>query len=352
MSVMSSELSGRSTNRFYIKPGKQQEYSMNEGSRFTRRKTIQMATGMAAGGALMAFGAQTMAAAAASRPANGSLRYRDPLWNRDTFAKLQGNLDFDKQKIGWFGGKVYGVRENEPLRELFGMEGFSVTRLQRLADGSWRKLLREVGFYRDLRTGQLMDTWKNSYTGETVDVVPIANDPFNFTISDHFPEPPSYGGLNDGQLPPRVPFILPWSEKGDMVLLTTDIHLYYPSALKPDKWPRESPGPMSRVSELFRYDIPRASLADASLTSIEYFGTWSRVTPWLPWMLMDQAPGHVLYLCDMGAFDSFDNIPRDVLAQAEKMDPKWLEAPYKDYGPSLSSLENYARTQKPASPRR
>lgn len=320
---------------------------MTDAPGLTRRMTFQMA----AGGALMAFAGRTMAAAAAAPLATGSLRYRDPEWNRDAFARLQGNLDFEKQKIGWFGGKVYGVREGEPLRELFGMEGFSVCRLQRLEDGSWRKLLREIGFYRDLSTGKLMDSWKNTYTGETVKVVPIANDPFNFTISDHFPSPPSYGGLNK-TAPPKVPFILPWSEKGDMVLLTTDIHLYYPSALQPDRWPRESPGPMSRVSELFRYDIPRAALADDSLTSIEYFGTWSRVTPWLPWMLMDQAPGHVLYMCDMGAFDSFDNIPRDVIERAEKTDPKWLVAPRKDYGPSLSSLENYARTEKPAPARR
>ena len=108
---------------------------------------------------------------------------------------------------------------------------------------------------------------------------------------------------------------------------------------------------MSRVSEMFRYIIPRTALADESLKSIQYHGTWNRVTPWLPWMLMDQAPGHVLYVCDMGAFDSFDGIPRDVLERAEKLDPKWLVAPREDYGPSLSSLENYARTEQPA-PRR
>lgn len=315
-------------------------------SMLTRRTALQVASG----GALMAF--TKLAAAKTSPSGSGGPRYQDPVWNRDTFAKLQGNLDFEQQKIGWYGGKVFGVREGEPLRELFGMEGFSVCRLMRLEDGSWHKLLREVGFYRDLKTGRLMDTWENIYTGETVKVVPIANDPFNFTISVNFPSPPSYGGLNEGAPPPKIPFVLPWVEHGDTVLLTTDIHLYYPSALQPDKWPRESPGPMSRVSEMFRYIIPRASLADESLKSIEYHGTWSRVTPWLPWMLMDQAPGHVLYVCDMGAFDSFDNIPRDVLERAEKMDPKWLVAPRKDYGPSLSSLENYALTEQPAPPRR
>jgi len=109
---------------------------------------------------------------------------------------------------------------------------------------------------------------------------------------------------------------------------------------------------MSRVSEMFRYVLSRSSLADQSRSSIEYVGFWSRVTPWLPWMLMDQSPGHVLYVCDMGGFDSFDQVPQDVLRRAEAMDPKWLVAPREDYGPSLSSLENYALTEKPAPARK
>jgi len=173
---------------------------MSQFPKFSRREALQVATG----GMLMSF---ANLATAAGSP-TGSLPYHDPLWNRDTYAKLQGNLDFEQQKIGWYSGKVYGVRDGEPLRELFGMEGFSVCRLKRLEDGSWRKLLREVGFYRDLNTGKLMDTWENTYTGETVRVVPIANDPFNFTISQYYPQPPSYGGLNPSEAP-KIPFILP-----------------------------------------------------------------------------------------------------------------------------------------------
>jgi hypothetical protein len=319
---------------------------MADSTRYTRRDALQLTAG---GAAAMVF---ANPAAAADVPAgSGTLRFRDPIWNRDTFVKLQGNHDFEKQKVGWYAGKVMGIRDGEAVRELFGMEGFSVARLKRLPDGSWRKLLREVGFYRDLKTGQLMDHWDNVYTGERVRVVPIANDPFNVTFSEFFPSPPSYGGLNKAEAP-KIPFILPWIEKGDRVLLTTDIHLFYPSALQPDKWPRESPGKMTRVSELFRYNISRSDLADESKKAISYFGVWNRVNPWLPWMLMDQAPGHVLYACDMGASDNFDIVAKDVLERARKLDPKWLEAPREDSGPSLSSLENFAITETPAPPRR
>ena len=278
------------------------------------------------------------------------LDFKNNIWNRDAMARIHGNLDFTKEKFGWFKGKAIGVMPGRKNQDLVGFEGFSVTRLLPLEDGSYRKLLREVGFYTDLKTGEILETYKNPYTDELVPVVPIANDPFNFTISEYYPQPPSYGGLNKNR-PPRIPLLLDWDQRGDKVLLTSDIHLFYPSSLQPNEWPRESPGVMTQVSEMFRYIIEPEQLGDPNNTSVSFFGSWVRSTPWFPWMLMDQAPGQCLYVCDQGAGDTIDLIPDYILKAAEKIDPKFLNAPSEDYGPSLSSLENYKLTQKPAKKR-
>lgn len=79
--------------------------------------------------------------------------------------------------------------------EICGFEGFSVTRLLPLKGGAYRKLLREVGFYTDLRTGEILEELENPYTGEIVRTVPIANDPFNFTIEEFWPEPSKFRKL-------------------------------------------------------------------------------------------------------------------------------------------------------------
>ena len=279
------------------------------------------------------------------------LDYKNPKWNRDALARIHGNTDFSQEKIGWYKGKAMGVVPGKKNIEICGFEGFSVTRLIPWENGAYRKLLREVGFYTDLKTGEILEEIENPYTGEIVRTVPIANDPFNFTIEEFWPEPPSYGGLNTVK-PPRVPMIKKWQEKGDTVLLESDIHLFYPSALQPDKWPRESPGEMTRVSELFRYILDRNQLGDPDNTSVEFFGTWVRETPWFPWLLMDQAPGHCMYVCDMGAWDHWDYVPQNIIDAAKAIDPKFLSAPTEDYGPSLSSLEWYARQQTPAKPRK
>jgi hypothetical protein len=312
---------------------------------FTRREGL----GLAALGLGAAAIARPALAATATPGFLTEIDFKNPKWNRDTYVRLDADLDPSREKVGWVRGKAFGVRDNEKIRTLFDVDGFSVVRTQRLPDGSWRRLLREVMFYRDPETHEILKTWHNPYTDETVRIVPIANDPFNYTISEFAPEPPSYGGLNKDK-PARKPLLLDWEHGADGTLvLRTGVDMMYPSALQPDKWPRESAGPMNRVSEHFVYVFKRADAENPRLTHIPHQGSWARVTPWLPWMLMGQAPGHVNYFCTFATVpQGIAGLPQDLVAAARAMGEKWLHAPTEDYGPSLSSLENYARTQKPA----
>jgi hypothetical protein len=261
-----------------------------------------------------------------------------------------GNIDMQSTKFGWFKGIVHGIRPGEKVRDLVGFSGFSATRLlpsEPGADPGYRKVLREVGFYTDLETGEVLEEWNNPYLNETVRVVPIANDPFNHTITDYKIAPPNYGGLNNAK-PVKIPLQLDWTRMGDMLMLASRINLFYPSALQPDKWPRESSGSFNQVSEMFMYQMSWADMQNPAKTSVETVGTWLRVTPWLPWMLMGPTTGHCMYSCFFGAVDSLDNVDPNVIDYAAKHYPKYLNAPDTWEEPSLSSLEWYAREQTPA----
>jgi hypothetical protein len=320
----------------------------------------QVGIGAASAAALSATGCATMGNASEDSAGAKSLTgpYLDVLNSTEdnmiAFARLQGNLDTTKTKYGWYKGMVSAVMPDKAVKDLFMMEGFSCARLIPKEDGvGYHKVLREVGFYREQRfgrSGKIMNTWKNPFTKEVVDVVPIANDPFNFDITPFFPEPPNYGGLNTGKPFPKIPLKLPWEPAiyNNNVRLDTHIHLYYENALNPEKWPRESSGKMNRVTESFLYNIDLDDLQDPNQTTTKYNGSWMRITPWLPWMLMGQAEGHIVYQSYMGTVDSLDLLPEDLVAAAEAIDPKYLEAPTEVYGPSLSSLERYAIEQTPA----
>ncbi|MBL8198329.1 MAG: DUF1838 family protein [Rhodoferax sp.] len=283
-------------------------------------------------------------------PERVPLAFDDPVWNREMYARIEGDTAPGKFIFGQGTGVVHGVRDGEAVKPLFGFELFSTHRVLRQADGSYQRLCRELVFYRDLATGQLLDQWRNPYTGEQLRVVDIANDPFNYVISEYFPDPPSYGGLNKDK-PPKRPLRLNWGLVNDTVTLDSDIHLYYRNALDPARWPRESAGPMNRVSELFRYFIRREDAENPELTHMPHNGVWSRVTPWLPWMLMGQAPGHALYMGRFTSIASAEQAPPAVLARVRERYPLYLTAPDRWVEPSYSSLENYARTQEPAPPR-
>jgi hypothetical protein len=309
------------------------------------------AAAFAAGGALMGAGP---AHAAVKKIPGASLKgpYLDLTTARGNMmavARLSGNIDMKTTVYGWYDGIVMGVAPGGPVRNICGFKGMSCKKMIPTVDGEpgYRRLLREVGYYYDLATGEILEEMVNPYTDEKVKVVHVNNDPFNTTIRETVPPGPTYGGLNAAKREPK-PLILEWKIKGDRLLMERHIHLYYKNALDPAKWPRESSGQMVQVSEFFFHNMSLDDMQNEDVKYVSYGGTWSRITPWLPWMLMGQAPGNCNYQCFMGGFNTLAEIPEDIVRYTEKNFPKFLTAPDTWEEPSLSSIEHYSRTQKPA----
>jgi hypothetical protein len=328
----------------------------------TRRDVLTNAATLGVSGA--AFAALSQMAEAKTTPAKSMygrgkglegpyLDLRTGPGNKLAYARIQGDLDYGKPKFFWFKGYGMAIEPNKKIENLMGTAGFGVIRLAQGPNGSIRRMCREVITYTDLRSGEVLEEWKNPLTNETVKVVHVANDPFNYVIEDHFPQPPTFGGLNKDAPPPKIPFVLPWYQHGDKLAMEIHIHLLYPNALQPDKWVRESSGPMVQVSEFFAHHVNAADMQNPKLTTVDYQGTWNRITPWLPWMLMGQRPGMMQYQCFMGTTKNLDEVlDKRLLDYCEKNYKKYFDAPTEwTEDRSLSSLENYAREQKPAPPK-
>jgi len=279
--------------------------------------------------------------------------FRSPKWNMDAWSRIQGDVNPENEKFSSVRGVILGVKPGEAVKELCGFDVFLASRLVPQEDGTIRRLNKEVIFYTDLRSGEIIEEWTNPWTGEKVDVVQVANDPFNYTISQNLIlAPEDFKSADPEKSKPRkIPLIFPWYDfGGDRLSMSTDMHLYYPNSLDPEKFVRESSGKMVQVTEMMRYNVSRADLENPELTSVPYSGTWARITPWLPWMLMGQEPGHVVYNGAMFGGPDHSIISPQALAYAKEHYPEFLSAPTEDYGPSHSSLEIYARTQEPKPP--
>ena len=279
--------------------------------------------------------------------------FKDPAQSLRSFIKLTGDLDPTVETPGWFGGAVFAdTRRDRPLQPLFGVEGFGVVRTEAQPDGSFRVFNRELAFYKDLKTGEFIDTWMNPFIKEEVEVMPI----HNMTVNAHLIVSEKVGTAIemdfDGNLM-EVPLPLGWDTFGDKLFSNFEVHTMFPNELKPEEWPRESAGRILRIAEIFQRVADLAEVENPDTTSADYSGTWTRVGPWLPWMLMGQAEGNLFFRTFMTKLKSIDEIPAPLRKITEERLPEYFVAPPPETWGSKndSSFSVYARENEPKPPK-
>ena len=306
----------------------------------TRRHAIQSMAGASAMVAGMA--AMTADAATPKKGKHEPVDFKDPAQNLKAFIKVTGDLDPGKETVGWFGGTLYGVRGTEALKPLVGVTGFGVLRVAPQGNNVYHLFNREFAVYTDLKSGEIIEEWTNPYSNEKVEVAPIKNAIVNAKVS------PIIEQDFDGHKV-TFPFTPPWIVQGDKAFSLFELHAAFPNPMKVEQWPRESAGPLNRTSEMFQRMTTMSQLENPDITGADYVGAWTRVSPWLPWMLNGQMDGHILYRCFMNRTGKAENLPKNLLAYAERKYPEFLKAPGPEtWGkPNDSSFTVYMADRKP-----
>lgn len=264
-----------------------------------------------------------------------------------TMARIVGNTDPARTKHGWYRGRIMGVAPGGAVRDLLGIKGMSSQRLEPLAgQPGWMLLQKEVGFFFDLESGEVIDKWENPYTGEVVDVMHIANPSVNRNVEPVVRDSRFYDDPEKAREAEK-PFILPWQQAGDRLFVEQHAHFWARNPLDPAIWQRESSGPMLQVSDMLSFNVRLSDVRNPERTSLESWGSWVHVRPWQPWMLMAMAPGHCLYNCFTGSADALEDIPADIVAATRSRFPDFLSAPT-ERTKSEPSLVRFMRERKPA----
>lgn len=311
------------------------------------RRELLASTGSAAIGAPLLLGGAVASAATSGRPAAAPrIDFTDPVQNLRAFMRLTADLDPTKETAGWFGGHIFAVIDDKPLQMLCGVEGFGVMRVAPQKDGTYRVFNRELAFYKDPKTDEFVDEWTNPLTGEKCQVSPIHNRTVTAAVA------PIVRQDFDGHMVER-PFNPSWTFLDGQVFQVFELHAAFPNPMTVKDWPRESSGPITRISEIFQRTCRTEDLDNPALTSVPSSGTWTRVGPWLPWMLMGQAPGHILYRTFMKKLGDSSKLPPRLLERTKARFPEFLRAPGDDsWGkPNDSSFTVYMEDRKPAPPR-
>lgn len=259
----------------------------------------------------------------------------DPRQNLDSFIKTRASLD-GSQVVFWWTGSIYSFIEGERSQHLFNFEGYNIAKAKKVEQG-YLLLTREASFYKDPQSGEILEQWKNPFTGTTVAVIQVWNDPANQKL---------FLDVTHGK------FHIPFAELGDDVYWHLEIFLKYPSPLPREQYPLYSQSNEYQAGELFQYYTKRSQLEDATLPSVPCQISWTRISPWLPWMEMGNRAGYLVYHCSGKKLsDGFQELPESIKSYVEKHQPEFQTAPDEFTEPNETSWTYFKklleqRTQK------
>ena len=215
----------------------------------------------------------------------------------------------------WWHGKAYSRRQGERDRLLFHVEGMNIRTCSSVDDpekGPGYKLVsRVLLLYKDPETGDVLSTWDNPWTGETVDVLHVANDPVNFT---------AYKIGRDGK-----PSTFSGDFLGNRWWQTNTFPLWYPNPLAGDY--QQEIGGTYHATEMFNFMGDVESLLDPDTSTADVQVGWVRMSDWLPWMMMNGREG-VIYMHTAGRkLDSFDQLSDTMKAEIAEHYPEYDSPP-------------------------
>lgn len=271
----------------------------------------------AAGAAQLALVA-LVGAAAAAQPV---LRPGDPAGAFEVERAMGcGSTDVTAPQYYFWTGQVYGRRAGEKDRLLFTVQGVNPRACRDVEDPArgtgYQAAARELMLYLDPQTGAVLDRWTNPWTGETVDVIHMENDPASMRVPA-FPR--------DAQGRPaaaRMAFV----DMGAAWVATRSSSFFRDSPLGGDY--QDYVGGKYRVMELSTFTLPRA-VVDAWRPGrpLPYTASWVRISDWLPWMKMAGREGQIVLTSQGRSTLSFDDLPEPLRSTIATRYPQLRRTP-------------------------
>ncbi len=297
----------------------------------SRRSALGALAGMAV--------ASTLPSGARAAVGDRPLDFSDPYDNLYAFGKIWGS--YGEPVLSAFHGLMYARIGTRRLMPLFGYTGTGVMQAKIDEDRHVWIRGRETGYFTDLASGDILDSWQNPFTGERVPVFNFYNPRMGGRLTAQMPRFAMGAAQDDATLMNEgthravngtVPFLLPFESYGDDLLLAWDYAHEYTNPVTPAGWPKASTGPRISPSEHFTFTLSLAQMQDRSAPSCRFSAGFTRLSQWWPWMRMGGHPlaeSGVLFgrMFSRKGLRGVADIPPKVLAHIEKHAPEYLVPP-------------------------
>ncbi|MDM9382537.1 DUF1838 domain-containing protein [Chlorogloeopsis sp. ULAP01] len=223
------------------------------------------------------------------------------------WVKTRSSLDPNESSFLIWTGKIYAFMPGEKRTLLFKMVGMNVSRCIPTEESSWDFTSRELTYYLNPQTEEILHKWDNPWTGETVTIMHVANSPVQGNFRGKFP------ALVDG----------------DSTTFMFDIFPTYDNPLTEDsKLAQYSPQSTYQAAELFKITVPTADLFNEEMSSVSQLRlSWDRIGQWLPWMNMGDRPGYLIYSAYGSKVSGFNELPQLLQDEINTRVPLYKNAP-------------------------
>lgn len=224
--------------------------------------------------------------------------------------------EVDGQPVTYYWkGVAYSRVPGEADRLLFRVEGMNIRHCGPLANAKskadFRLVSREILLYEDPVSGEVLKTWSNPWTGKTLDVIQVANDPVNG----------SYSVIGrDGK-----PVNLPFEVSGRQWWLSTPVPLFYTNPLAGNY--QQYVGGTYHATELFNFFGDVDDLNNRKRDTAQAAVSWQRLSGWLPWMEMGDRAGMLYFHTAGRKLDKWDDLSATMKAQIDSNFPEYRNPP-------------------------
>jgi len=244
--------------------------------------------------------------------------------------KVQCSLIDGEPVTYYWHGRAFSRRMGERDKLLFNVEGMNVRACSTVTDPEkglgYKLVTREILLYKDAKTGEVLKTWENPWTGEEVEVMHVANDPVNSS---------GYVTGRDGK-----PAKFAGDIMGDHFQLSFTVPLFYPNPLASEF--QKEIGGTYHATEMFNFLGSVDNLTDPSKNTADIAIGWARMSDWLPWMNMQGRDG-VIYMHTAGRkLDSWDDLSGTLKSEIKNHYPEYTSPPpADDPRPNMTSWKYY-----------
>lgn len=213
-------------------------------------------------------------------------------------------------------GRAYARVPGERDKQLFRVVGMNVRQCVTLDGGErgegYRMVSREIMLYQDPQTGEILRNWDNPWTGDTVKVLHVANDPVNGR--------PQFPLDKDGNERKFEPLVI-----DGVAFLAFEVPLFYTNVLGGDY--QEYVGNTYHSTEIFDFTGDINDIADPSKNTADINVAWVRIAPWLPWMKMGGRAGLMYFNAVGKKLTSWDDLPALIKDEINANYPEYASPP-------------------------